>query len=408
MNAAQLLASYFCDHVDADDLPPYFTFGVRRPKVAVAALDSSDQTVLAFDEVTGVAACRTGLNIMRRDQEITYRLIGEIIYVAANPSAPIEDQLRAKLNLDQALRFATGCRPSYSSLRSGPPILPPRLLAAGVRVAEDHRTILTFADSGYAVPGMLLMADGRLNAQHFPPPLLVDRRARLLRARGIHYVRLAKGGKLISVVRRVARTIRKRVADMHTPFAFPILKRHLLQAYRDNQISAKPKTILHGSSSDALGGVGAVRFGLSLSGDHLAILEMSVYDFEAFGGLVKTGEPLKNYISRLRGERISDVYPWHVLQYVSACDFERQIIPTLEEIAYTADTDTELGIYPRALADIHNHIKLRFDDVDLERKRREICNELARAGVPYELIPIAPEVSHKTDPEEYNLGLTWF
>jgi hypothetical protein len=135
---------------------------------------------------------------------------------------------------------------------------------------------------------------------------------------------------------------------------------------------------------------------------------MSLYDFEAFGGLLKTGERLEDYISQLRGKATPAVYPWHILGLVSACDFERQVLPTLEEIAYTAFTDTELGIYPRALADIHNHIKLRFDDVDLEWKRQEICNELARAGVPYELIPIAPEGPHKTDPEEYNSGLTWF
>src|SRR5437764_15408577 len=84
-------------------------------------------------------------------------------------------------------------------------------------------------------------------------------------------------------------------------------------------------------------------------------------------------------------------------------DWESHIIPTLEEIVYTAYSDTELGIYPRALADIHNHIKLRFDNPELEQQRRRIVTDLARAGIPPELVPITPEGPHKTDPEEYDL-----
>jgi hypothetical protein len=69
---------------------------------------------------------------------------------------------------------------------------------------------------------------------------------------------------------------------------------------------------------------------------------------------------------------------------------------------YGAYTDTELGIYPRALADIHNHVKLRFDDPELEARRRQIVVELARAGVPVEEIPIVAEGPHKLDPDEYD------
>jgi hypothetical protein len=48
-------------------------------------------------------------------------------------------------------------------------------------------------------------------------------------------------------------------------------------------------------------------------------------------------------------------------------------------------TDTELGIYPRALADIHNHIKLRFSDPDLGRSVAG-SSWTSRAGVPWAVV----------------------
>jgi hypothetical protein len=287
-------------------------------------------------------------------------------------------------------------------------MIPPRLVAAGIRVVEDYQRLQTFANSVYAQPGMLFMADGRLSAQNYPGPQAIDLQARLLRARGVRLVALTKDGLLISVVRRLARAIRARVGDL--PFAFAIKEDHLRLAYRGSgQSSAKAKTILHGSSSSALGGVGAVRFGLSLIGDHLNIVEMSLYDFYAFGGLVETGEPLEAYMARRLGTPIGrrkknypDVYSWDVLRLVRDIDFEVHILPTLEEIVHSAYTDTELGIYPRALADIHNHIKLRFDEPELESERRRIITELARMGVRIETIPIVPDGPHKTDPEEFD------
>ena len=404
MFGAASLKSFFDDDVDPSELPPYFTLGAKAPAVATAAIDSSDQSVVTFDEVTGVAACRSGINLMGPDQEVTYRSIGEIILVASQPTAPTEQQLRAKLALEHALRLVTGRRPFYSSLRSPPPMIPPRLVAAGVRVVEDYRRLQTFANSIYAVPGMLFMADGRLNAQNFPGAAAVDLQARLLRARGVRYVALAKEGLLISTVRREAKAIRRRVGS--APFAFPVLERHLRLAYRAaGQSTAAPKTIRHGSSSSALGGVGAIRFALSSAGEHLTVVEMSLYDFVAFGGLVRTGERLESYVARRWGHRpetdgLPVVYSWNLLPFVEAADWEQHIVPTLEEIVHSAYTDTEMGIYPRALADIHNHIKLRFDDPELEMRRREIIVELAREGVPVERIPIRPEGPHKLDPDE--------
>jgi hypothetical protein len=90
------------------------------------------------------------------------------------------------------------------------------------------------------------------------------------------------------------------------------------------------------------------------------------------------------------------------MPFLEMRDWESHIIPTLEEVVFSAYTDTELGIYPRALADIHNHIKLRFDEPELEERRRQIIVDLARIGIPVENIPIVAPGSHKLDPEEFN------
>jgi hypothetical protein len=396
------LVRFFDDTLDPSELPPYFTLGARPSPVGTVALDSSDQSVLLFDKVTGVAACRSGLNLVGPDQEVFQRVISEIQYVVANPSAPAEERLRMKLAMTGRMRLDTGYRPFYANVRAGPPPIPPRLLAANIRLVEDYRLLQVFANSVYAIPGQLFMADGRLNAQNFPGPQAIDTQARLLRARGIRYVGVAKDGLLVSIVRREACAIRKLVGML--PFAFPILRRHLLLAYRGSgQRSAAPKTLRHGSSSSAFGGVGAIRFALSLSEDHLAIVEMSVYDFEAFSSLVRTGERFDYYICQQLGFPLNTaIYSWHVLPFVGLRDWEQHIVPTLEEIVYSAYTDTELGIYPRALADIHNRIKLRHNEPELEMQRQRYIVEFARLGVPPEVIPIQPIGPHKLDPEEFN------
>ncbi len=401
MSNAGFLASYFTGEIDAAQLPPYLTLGARRPPVGAVSMDSSDQSVINLDDVTGVAACRSGINLVGPNREVSRRFIGEILFVLAHPTAPVANQLRSKLTLEQSIRFATGRRPFYSSLRQPPPMISPRLVAAGVRNVEDHRTLKSFANSIYAVPGMLFMADGRLDAQNFPGAAAVDLVARLLRARGVRYVALTKSGLLLTAVSAEAKAIRKRVGS--ASFAFPVLPRHLDLAYRHSgQTTSSPKTIRHGSSSAALGGVGAVRFALSLSGNHLCIVEMSLYDFSAFAGLVRTGVALEAHVWRLNGSYRSAIYSPDILPFVKAIDWERHIVPTLEEIVYYANTDTELGIYPRGLSDIHSHVKLRFSDPQLESYRKQIIVDLARAGIPVESIHINAEGPHKTDPDEYD------
>ena len=70
-------------------------------------------------------------------------------------------------------------------------------------------------------------------------------------------------------------------------------------------------------------------------------------------------------------------------------DWEELFLPTLEELVYCSYTDTEIGLCPRALADVHNRVKLRFKDLEMERRRWIV--ELARQGIPPEMIPIEPE-----------------
>jgi hypothetical protein len=129
---------------------------------------------------------------------------------------------------------------------------------------------------------------------------------------------------------------------------------------------------------------------------------MSIYDFSAFSRLVRTGETLEAFIWRFTDSYGKAVYSWDILPLITTADWERHIVPTLEEIVFYADTETELGIYPRGLSDIHAHVKLRSVDPAIEQRRREIIIELARRGVPVENIHAEPEGPHKTDPDEYD------
>ena len=76
-------------------------------------------------------------------------------------------------------------------------------------------------------------------------------------------------------------------------------------------------------------------------------------------------------------------------------------MPTLREIVYAAHTETEIGLYPRALANVHNRVKLRRADV--EATRRQLIVELGWQGVSPDMIPETLEDPHKWDPEIYNL-----
>jgi len=86
----------------------------------------------------------------------------------------------------------------------------------------------------------------------------------------VRYVGLTKDGLLVSAVRREARAIRKRVGI--APFAFPSsINIFFSLTAALVKVQLPQKTIRHGSSSSALGGVGAIRFGLSISDDNLVI-----------------------------------------------------------------------------------------------------------------------------------------
>lgn len=417
MNSA-LLASFFTDQIPPDQLPPYVLLGAQRPAVGTVALDSSDQSVVTFDEYTGVAACRSGINFVDPDQQVVRAKIGEIYFVQANPTAPPEVQLPTRLALDQYMRFLAGRRPFYATLRP-PSLLPPRAIAAQLRVVEDYHALEDFLDSGYVAPGMLYLADGRLKAQNFPGADFFDQQARKLRDRGVRAVGIAKSGLLVSAVAREVRAVRRHLrtrGDGKRPFIIPITRRHLMLAYRGGQQSSSPKTIRHGSSSSALGGAGAVRFALCISGTDAMVIEFSLYDLIEFAGLARSGETLEHYMDRRRADsraRTADagplgpirspVYSWHILPLAQMLDWDTLFVPTLEEVVWNAYTDTELGIYPRPLADIHNRVKLRQDDPEIEAERRRIIVDLVRQGVSPERILVEAVGPHKTDPDEYDM-----
>jgi hypothetical protein len=357
-SSAALLATYFNDNPDPNSLPPYITLGAKRLERSAVALDSSDQSVLTFDSITGVAAYRSGLVQVSPDNIVVRRAIGEVRTVVVHPTAPEEPRLRLKLAREQLQRLQTGYRPFYSSLKNPPALIPPRLVAAGGRVIEDYRTIHLFLNSVYTPVTGLFMLDGRLNAQAFPGPQAIDQLFRLMTMRGVRGVGVAKSGLLLDVVRPLAKAIRRQVG--RRPFCFPILVEHLKGAYRGQQVTSSPKTIRHGSSSQALGGVGAVRLILSICADHLCLVEFNLYDLERFRLLVYAGMRLEEWGQKTLGSQRRALYSWHLLPFVTDRDWEDLFIPTLEELVYCSYTDTEIGLCPRALADVHNRVKLRF------------------------------------------------
>lgn len=392
------LATYFDEDMDEQELPPYLCLGAKPIEAPCTALDSSDQTVLAFDPVTGVGAYRSGVVQVDESGEVNRRSIGEIRKVFIQPTGPPEPTLRNKLAREQLRRLRTGRRPVFSSLKSLSPLLPVRLVAAGERVVEDYWKTRAYLNSVYTIPGSLFLADGRLNAQSFPGAQAFDGLFRLMAARFVRGVGVAKSGLLVDVLRRPARAIRKRVGDR--PFAIPVLREHLDLAYRSVQVTATPKTLRHGSSSEALGGVGAVRFALSTTTNHLCIVEFNLYDLVQFRPLVVSGMRLDHWARQQFGEDHRAVYSWHLLPFVTDRDWEELLIPTLEEIVWCSCTDTEFGFGPRALADVHYQVKLRIPDLEAERRR--LIVELGWRGIPPEMVPVEAEDPHKTDPDVVN------
>lgn len=116
-----------------------------------------------------------------------------------------------------------------------------------------------------------------------------------------------------------------------------------------------------------------------------------------------TGTRLEEWAQGTLGSQRRAIYSWDLLPFVTDREWENLFIPTLEELVYCAYTDTEIGLCPRALADVHNHVKLRFKDLEMER--RQWIVELGRHGIPPEWIPTEPEDPHKTDPDVVNTPL---
>jgi len=394
-----LVANYFNSELDLSKIP-YFTLGAKPLEVGAVGLDSSDQDVLCFDSVSGIVAYRNGIVVVDGQNEVTHYSISEIHVLSVLPTLPTESGLRLKLATDQIRRLKTGYRPNYSSLEKPWPLMRPRLVGAAEREIEDYGNIDLFLCSVHARPGLLFMKDGRLDAQAFPGARAYDQLYRLMAARFVRGIGIAKSAKVLEVVRPYARAIRQQVGDC--PFAFPILREHLEIAYPGPR--SRPglrKTLRHGSSGQALGGVGVVRFALSISGEELCLVEFNLYDLEYFRPLIVSGYTLEQWAQEIFGPEKRAIHSWDILGFVTERDWEQLFVPTLEEIVYAAYTDTEIGLYPRALANVHNRVKLH--QADLEATRRRLIVELGWQGISPDMIPITLEDPHKTDPEIVNL-----
>ncbi len=389
-------AAYFNQTVTVTDLN-YFTLGARPLTAGSAGLDSSDQNVLVFDTVSGITAYRSGLVLTNAANEITHQAIDDINLAVSLPTVQGEAGLRLKLAPEQLYRLRTGYRPYFATLHKPAALITPRLAAAIAREVSDYRLTQVFLNSVYNRPGLIFMRDGRLNAHKFPGPPAYDRLYRLAAARGVRVVGLAKTAHLLEILRPYARAVRRQVGDR--PFAIPIVREQLALAHPGSD-SAFLKTLRHGASNQAYGGAGAVRFALSISGDELGLVEFNLYDLNRFRPLVHSGQSLAAWAEQSFGRSKRTVFSWDILRFVTARDWTELFIPTLESLVYTAYAGDELGLYPRALGEAHNRVKLRWRD--LEEIRRFLIAEFSRQGLTPEQIPIQPDDPHKTDPEIVN------
>ncbi|MCL4299158.1 MAG: hypothetical protein KJ077_25705 [Anaerolineae bacterium] len=396
---APLIAGYFNHKPDLSKIQ-YFTLGASPLIVGTVGLDSSDQDVLCFDTLSGIVAYRNGLVVVDENNEVAQHSISEIRVVSVLPALPVESGLRLKLATEQIRRLKTGYRPHYSSLEKPLPLMRPRLVGAIEREIGDYYDTHLFLNSLYARPGLLFMLDGRLKAQFYPGPRAYDQLYRLMAARLIRGVGIAKSARVLEIIRPYARAIRAQVG--YRPFAILLQRDHLERAHPGSHSDQTFRMLRHGSSSKAYGGVGAVRFALSISGNELCLVEFNLYDLEYFKPLIVSGRSLEQWAQEIFGPRKKQIYSWDISRFICDRDWEQLFLPTLQEIVYAAYTDTELGLYPRALANVHNRVKLRW--ADLEATRRQLIVELGWCGVTPEMIPVTVDDPHKTDPEIVNLN----
>jgi hypothetical protein len=205
-----LVAEYFNNEPNLSKIQ-YFTLGAKSLEAGTVGLDSSDQDVLCFDSVSGVVAYRNGLVLVDDHNEVTHCSISEIHVISVLPTLPIDSGLRLKLAIDQMRRLRTGYRPIYSPLEKTWPLMRPRLVGAAEREIEDYGNTRLFLNSVYARPGLLFMKDGRLDAQSFPGARAYDQLYRLIAARLVRGIGIAKSAKVLDVVRPYVRAIRKQV-----------------------------------------------------------------------------------------------------------------------------------------------------------------------------------------------------
>jgi hypothetical protein len=392
-----LVARYF-DTRPAAAAPTYFTLGAQPLTAGAIGQDSSDQSVLLFDQMSGIAAHRSALSRVDASNTITHRAISPIDMVASLPTLEQPYALAVRLALQHRRELLTRRSQQLSAPWYPGPVVSPRMVAALEREVADYTQTHAFLNSTAAWPGMLFLRDGRLNAQPYPGAAAYDQLYRLMAARRVRCVGVAKSSPLLEFLRPQARAIRRRVADR--PFAMPVLPHHLHLAYPKLLRGEVPRTLRHGTHHLAYGGVGAVRFALSPIADELLLVEFNLYDLHAFRPLIAAATTLDAWHRRTYREDHRPVSTLDLLPFVGDRDWETLLIPTLEQIVGTCYTETERGLYPRPLADVHNRVKLRR--LEVEPLRRQLVVALAGHGVSPGRVPEEPEDPHKTDPDIVN------
>ncbi|RME60852.1 hypothetical protein D6779_01340, partial [Candidatus Parcubacteria bacterium] len=356
---ASLLASYFRP-APAHFEVPYFILGSRRPQGYVAGTDSSHQDVLIFDEVSGVTAYRAGWVVTDPANRVVYKVRSEISLSYVMPTLRFPSELPYRIELARALyrRMRVARRTTYAHRYVKPVLVHPRQIAAQESEIADYQATRQFLNSIYALPGTLFLRDGRLFAENYPGPSAVDSLYRLMVARGVRAVGVVKSGKLVEVLRPYARALRARQGS--APFAFAVSREHLLQAYGGGGSNPPAAlTLRHGASGNACGGVGALRFAFCPAMDVLFVLEFNLYDLRQLRPLVSSGMSLQAWWRNRNKGETSPVFSWDIFPLVEPQDWHDLFLPVLENLVYCGQTETELGLYPRALAEAHNYVKLR-------------------------------------------------
>ena len=392
-NSVRYASEYFTQKNVTADMP-YFVLGARPCNAGSAGLDSSDQLVLSFDEVSGIGAYRSAIMLADANNNLTHTAVQPTRLVFSFPSLDSDGGQRLASTLAQIQYLDSDC---INPLPAQYAYVPPRLTTSIMRELADYQLTRSFLNSIYCRPGLIFLRDGRLNAQRLPGAAAYDSIYRLAVTRGVHTVGIAKTSRLLSEIRPLVRQIRAEVGTH--PFAIPISG-----AYLRRQVQRSGKGFLssltHGKGANALGGAGGIRFVLSLSSNNVLLVEFNLYELAAFRDLVLSGKTLEEWGRQWTKNRRGQIYSWDILPFVQYQDFDELFLPVLEMLVFSSYANDNIGIYPFVLSEAHNRVKLRW--AELEPLRNNLLSEFRRhTDIPVDFTGI-PEDPHKFDPEIVN------